>query len=245
MSVPPGAVTAPVSFFDPKASSAVPLDDLLPLALPELSDAVRVLGNLPDWVSDSIAAAPPAIRDSAEKSLSHMADQIARTRAIVRALSACRELGDYVPRPVLCDTTALITQAALAHGSDRADLQIELTPALTDPRLLEGIVSGLLDAAEACARRRSDRIALKAIGAPGAHRVSVIYPGKPIPEAARRNLFDGVPTPDLPIPPAASVGLVYVWHATRLLDGQIEVGAGFGGTGARITCILPSEVSRK
>ncbi|NIR58042.1 MAG: hypothetical protein GWO02_00225, partial [Gammaproteobacteria bacterium] len=97
---------------------------------------------------------------------------------------------------------------------------------------------GLCDAALSTARREDDKVEIRAISTEGTVRISALYPGPPLSAGQGASLFSGGPG-DGSMEPAAWLGLTYVWHAVARLGGQIELGPGFLGVGARITAILP------
>jgi len=232
---------APVEIFAPDPGGAAEIIEIMRRALPGMQASVGVIRNLPRWLEDDMAEVPAPLRHKMLEKLDGMATHLARIEAGLRAVGSCTQIGDHRLRQRRIDATPMIEQVVrqrMLAARRNIDMRIELPPVDTDGELLCGIVGALCDAALSTARRESDRIEIRAIHTEGTIRVSALYPGPPLTAGNGVSLFDGNP-PDASLEPAAGLGLAYVWQAVARMRGQIELGPGFRGVGARITAILP------
>ncbi|MEM8657846.1 MAG: hypothetical protein AAGF22_07095 [Pseudomonadota bacterium] len=232
-----GETNAPVDRYKPVPEEAAPLTQVLLHLVPELQSTVRVLRNLPQWVADVSPRAQPGAPES-EAPLTAIRSHANRLDLGLAALANYALLEDHVPSEAPVDVAALVSDIAARKMALRPagiNIQVELPVLTSDPVLMNNIVYGLLEAALVEARRERDSIAFKAIKTQGATRLSVIYAGPTLDLTSVMNLGRGAPVNVTP----TTLSLANVWRATALLGGEIEVGAGFLGEGARITVILP------
>ncbi|MEM8872492.1 MAG: hypothetical protein AAGB10_02980 [Pseudomonadota bacterium] len=232
-----GGSDAPVDRYYPASDQAAPLTQVLLHIVPELQSTVRILRNLPQWVADTSPRTQPGLPES-ESPLTAIRSHANRLDLGLAALASYALLEDHVPSTAPVDLAGMVSDVAarkLALRPAGVNIQVELPTLHTDPVLVRNIVFGLLETALVEARREKDGISFKAISAKGLARLSVIYAGPTLDLSAVMNLGRGAPVNVTP----TTLSLANVWRATAMLGGEIEIGAGFLGDGARITVIVP------
>lgn len=231
--------SAPVDRLTPVLSEVPPLATVMADVLPSLQATVRILQELPQWIADTTPQMPgiPPASDAPVKGMQTHADKLSLSLDALRRYATLESynvtLQDVDINPVL--TYVLTRKLCVRPGP--MDLSVELPRMTLDPHLIEGIAVGLTDAALIDARRADDKIGFRAMMAQDHMRLSVMYAGPPFDPAVMAALFRGRDTTKHH--PATLLGLAFVWRATAMLGGTIEIGSGFMGVGARITVILP------
>lgn len=232
---------APVDRLTPRLAEAPAMAQVLEAVLSKLQSTVRLLQDLPQWASE---ASPGALgmHTATEAPLKAIIGHADRLSTALEALRRYSAIDGHQVTLAEVDATPLITDIItrkLALRPGPLDLQVEVPRMRLDPLLIRGIAAGLTDAAITDARRAEDKIGFRALVAQDSLRLSVIHAGPPFDPGALTTLFQAQGAAADAQHPAAALGLAFVWRATALLSGTLEVGAGFMGAGARITVVLP------
>ncbi|WP_157966429.1 hypothetical protein [Oceanibium sediminis] len=232
----PARQVVPPTLFTPHLGDLADPGALVMDALPDLMHSTGILRARAGWLADGDGADTRRISCTGRA----IARQAARLETSMGAIIALAAAGMTPRIEEGVDPNALLTRVHTARCGDRpeaVDFLCEMPVCATDPVVFSAIGAALLDAGLGAARRAGDVIGFRAIRAGQVLRLSVIFPGPPIVAEARGAIFSGRPSET--IPPPTALALAMLWQGVACLGGQIEVGEGPRGGGARITAILP------